>query len=124
MIAMQEASSRFSMFINKPVSSPLEWQNSLRESYILEKSAMNAIQEAFSRFFMLINGYISFPFQASSNATPEAAEERRRLQDEVERLRKVFMIGFEFRRAEEKSGGGGWAMDGLILFSSYSRLFS
>ena len=68
---------------------------------------MNAIQEAFSRFFMLINGYISFPFQASSNATPEAAEERRRLQDEVERLRKVFMIGFEFRRAEEKSGGGG-----------------
>lgn len=67
---------------------------------------MTAIQEAFSRFFMLIIGYISFPFQASSNATLEADEERRRLQDEVERLRKVFMIDFEFRRAEEKSGEG------------------
>ena len=62
MNAMREASSRFSMFINKPISSPLEWQNSLREFYILEKSTMNAIQEAFSRFFMPINGYISFPF--------------------------------------------------------------
>lgn len=69
---------------------------------------MNAIHEAFSGFFMLINEYISFPFQASSNATSEADEERRRLQDEVERLRKVFMIGFEFRRAEEKSQKGGW----------------
>ena len=113
---------------------------------------MNAIQEAFSRFFMLINGDISFPFQASSNATSEADEERRRLQDEVEHLRKVFMIGFEFRRAEEKWGGGGgeqWMEEkqsgqkikylsavkqmpshprplkqNLILFSSYSILFS
>lgn len=25
----------------------------------------------------------------------------------MERLRKVFMIGFEFRRAEEKLGGAG-----------------
>ena len=62
MNAMREASSRFPMFINKPISSPLEWQNSLREFYILEKSTMNAMQEAFSRFFMLRNGYISFPF--------------------------------------------------------------
>ena len=66
---------------------------------------MNAIQEAFSRFFMLINGYISFPFQASSNATSEADEERKRLQDEVERLRKVFMFDCEFRRAEKKWRG-------------------
>ena len=33
MNAMREASSRFSMFINKLISSPLEWQNSLRVLY-------------------------------------------------------------------------------------------
>ena len=149
MIAVQEASARFSMFINKPISSPIEWQNSLREFYILEKWTMNAIQEAFSRFFMLIIiywihifsflGIFKWNFRGwwRKKAAPRWSGTSKKGIHDLGELKR-------------NRGGGGWAMDGrktkwtenkisissktnvppppfkqnLILFSSYSILFS
>lgn len=113
MIAVQEASARFSMFINKPISSPIEWQNSLREFYILEKWTMNAIQEAFSRFFMLIIiywihifsflGIFKWNFRGwwRKKAAPRwSGTSKKGIHD----------LG-ELKRNRGR-GGGGWAVDG------------
>ena len=112
MIAVQEASARFSMFINKPISSPIEWQNSLREFYILEKWTMNAIQEAFSRFFMLIIiywihifsflGIFKWNFRGwwRKKAAPRWSGTSKKGIHDLGELKR------------NRGGGGGWAVDG------------